>query len=178
MSIQSITSTFAQGATRTEARRPPAGPDPMQATSERLGLSSDELRESLRAGNTLASIAEQQGVSREELLASIKDGLTANRPQGAPAISDVDATALAESIADGKRPQHVPSAGRPPAVKAPESSAKLTELAQTLDVDEETLLESLRSDTALQEIASALKTGAYGALATAPTSGLTLDLYA
>lgn len=67
--------------------------------AEFLGLTSDELRESLADGSTLAELALAQGVSEDDLVAFIVDGIE-ERVDAAVADGKIDADKAAEKLAD------------------------------------------------------------------------------
>ncbi|MBJ7332537.1 MAG: hypothetical protein JHC95_21760 [Solirubrobacteraceae bacterium] len=115
----------------------------MEPVAQLLGTDVESLRAQMKGGTTtLSEIAEKQGVSRDDLLNAITEGMEAAHPSGAPEPPDGFA-AMAANIADGKRPQGPPPGQRSGGSEGGES--RISSLAKLLGVDEDTLLEQLKS---------------------------------
>jgi len=125
----------------------------MEPTAKLLGLSTDELKESLHSGTTLAQLAEQKGVSRSDLLSSITQGLKDGAPDGVQAPDDATLDEMAGNIADGKRPQGPPPP--PPQSKdgSPRVQQSISSLADALGVNPDDLMTQLNSDGWLDSVA-------------------------
>ncbi|MEU7903597.1 hypothetical protein [Actinoplanes sp. NPDC049118] len=115
---------------------PRNGEDPMKAVAEKLGLSTDDLKNQLEGGKSLNDVAEAQGVSHDDLIAAIKAGMPAGRTSGTSA---VDGTGIAEKIAAAKgRPQGPPPGGAKDeldGLTASASQTKLDRISALLDTD-------------------------------------------
>jgi hypothetical protein len=125
----------------------------MEPTAKLLGLSTDELKESLQSGTTLAELADEKGVSRDALLDSIKEGLKAGAPDGAPALDEATLDEIAGNIADGKRPQGPPPPPPPSQDGAQRVEQSISSLADALGVDADDLVTQLNSDGWLDSVA-------------------------
>jgi hypothetical protein len=128
----------------------------MKPVETLLGVTHDELLESLRGGATLAEVADAKGISRSDLVDAVAGGLAAIAPPGAEQLGDP--TTLAERIVD-----HAGPAGSGPGDgRAWERGAELSLRAETalsgladlLEMDANGLLAELVSGTSLVEIAS------------------------
>lgn len=173
MSISGISTSFAslqamaatgtaatRSATATTGTPAASGADTTQkvpayvvTAAASLGMTTDEVMEALAAGSSLAELAEEQGVSRDDLVAT----LVADAPAEVAASGGVEAmvSTLVDQTGLGG-----PGGGMPP----PRSSGILGEsltstqqdtvdaLAELLETDSTTLLDSLRHGTSLAEL--------------------------
>ena len=128
----------------------------LEPAAKLLGLSSQELRDELRSGKTLAELASDQGVSRDNLIAAVVQGLQSGPPgfvrnvqRAEPA---ADLAAIATNLVDGKGFGGPPPP--PPASGSDDVSQRLTALTGALGIDANTLFAKLESGTTLNDIAS------------------------
>jgi hypothetical protein len=159
MTISAVTNAAAayQPQVQHQHRRPEPSLD---NTAKLLGVSADDLRTQLKSGTTLDDLATAKGVSSSDLLTAVKSDLKANKPADAPELSDDQLTQMATDIAAGKRPER--PAGPPPARQ--DTGARLEDLADTLGVSQEDLLNALRNGAKVD--------------ATAVDGGVAVDTYA
>jgi hypothetical protein len=71
----------------------------MSPVAKALGMTTDELTQSLQRGKSLSDIATAKGVSNQDLVAAIKQGLESNAPEGAPNLSSSQLDNFASRIA-------------------------------------------------------------------------------
>jgi hypothetical protein len=104
LSDEELSEEAARIADRAGIRGPHGRPGPrpkvLAPAARALGLTPAQLRQRLRAGDTLAEVAKDEGVSRAKLLAAIKRGLKAADPD----LSGARLNELAGDIADGTGP--------------------------------------------------------------------------
>jgi hypothetical protein len=146
-----------------------------------LGVSTDDLKSQLDAGQTLDSIASAKGVSSSDLLSAVKTDLKANKPDGAPELSDDQLTTMATNIAAGKGPGGLGGAhrhhGPPPGTAASDTSNTLQTLAGALGTTTDDLLSKLQSGTDLSSLFGQSGSATWSQQSSA-SSGLAVDLYA
>jgi hypothetical protein len=75
----------------------------MSSTSQLLGMSEQDLRTSLRSGQSLSDLAAQKGVSKDDLVSTVSAAISSS--QGGVQ-STQDPTALAQRIVDRKAGGH------------------------------------------------------------------------
>ena len=152
-------------------------PPEMTNTAELLGMSTDDLEQARKSGQSLSDLAASKGVSKDDLVASITKDLQANEPGGAPQISDAQLTQMATNIADGKRPQG-PRPATGDRIGEDRSQSNLASLADELGLDQGTLVDALNSDGF--DVSSLLNQVSYASTASTASlaSGLVVDQYA
>ena len=194
MTIQALGASPAYGALSQVgggAHRP-QGPPPARSfdnTAQLLGLSPDDLKSKMTAGQTLSSIAKDNGVANDDLLASIKKDLQANRPAGAPELSDDQLTHIVSDIAAGKGPGgpgrggahgiggSPPSGHNVPGASASDPSQALQSLADALGTTTDDLLSQMQSGTDLSSLFGASGSATWSSQG-GTTGGLSVDYYA
>ncbi|GAA4963495.1 hypothetical protein [Kineococcus glutinatus] len=153
--ISATTSGWQTSAVQQQQRPPRAGgKDPLDAVTELLGMTKDEITTALKSGQSLDDIATGKGVSHDDLVSALVAGAPADAPQG------VDATAVAEKIA---AQQGLPTPPPPPGghhgrrddsgvlsgTLTDKQQEGLDALASLLGTDADGLLAKLRSGTDL-----------------------------
>lgn len=149
-------------------------PPEMTKTAELLGMTTDDLEQARKSGQSLSDLAAGKGVSKDDLVASIGEDLKAGQPDGAPQLSDAQLTQMATNIADGKRPARPPRDGDA-RIGGDRAQSNLASLADELGVDQNTLLDALNSDGF--DVSSLLKQSNYSSSADL-ANGLAIDRYA
>jgi uncharacterized protein YidB (DUF937 family) len=172
MSVSSVDGSSAQFDPSVHRRHKPLE---MTNTAKLLGMSTDDLEQARKSGETLTDLAADKGVSKDDLLASISEDLKANKPDGAPDLTDGQLTKMATSIADGKRPHRGAHGPRGGDADGDRSQSNVDSLAKELGINSSTLLDALNGDGF--DVSSLLGQSGYGLDASA-ASGLAVDRYA
>jgi hypothetical protein len=127
-------------------------PGHIEAASEVLGLSTDEIMEALSDGSSLADLAEEQGVSREDLTAA----LVAAAPADMQAMGDVEDMVSSlidqEGLAGPSGPPPSGSSGVWGETLTTDQQETLDSLASLLGTDSSSLLDQLYSGTSLSDL--------------------------
>ena len=178
MSVSSLSGSNAQQVQPHMHRHHHKAPD-MTNTAELLGMSTDDLEQAQKSGQTLTDLAASKGVSKDDLVAAIGKDIQANKPEGAPDLSDAQVTEMATNIADGKRPERSRPEGAD-RLGQDRSQSNLASLADELGVDQNTLVDALNSDGF--DVSSLLQQANYSASASTAASsslvdGLMVDRY-
>ena len=183
MSISAVSTSAANQVAQTQHHGHAARSKAFAAAAKALGMSTDDLRTSLKSGQTLASLAKSKGVSTDTLTSTIASALTSANSS----LSSDKAQQIAQQMVSGtqqKTQDHDgPSGGKPPNGPPPAVGKALDSLASTLGLTSDELKSKLQSGTSLTAIASSstkkmdaatLKTTLTKALTTADSS-LTAD---
>ncbi len=128
-----------------------------------FGMSTTQLQQALQSGESLNDIASSQGVSQADLTAAIKQGIQQAQPAGAAPLSDTQLTNIANRIA-GHHHHHHGGGGGGSASGADPASASSATTANPLAAVAQDL------DQLLQDLTTALSTGAATPATTAPTA--------
>lgn len=127
-------------------------PKHVEAAAEALGMSTDEVVEALADGSSLADLAQEQGVARDDLVSA----LVAAAPEDLRALDGVEQ--MTEQLVDAEGlpgPAGPPPAGSSGVWGASMTSSQEDALASVADlvgVDASTLVDQLRSGTALADL--------------------------
>lgn len=108
MSISSISQGM--GAPHLGAGPPEGMRKAMGQVADLLGMTREELAQTVRNGSSIADVASAKGISREDAVTALAAGLKANAPQGI-SISDDRATQIAQRMVDGPPAGMAPPGG-------------------------------------------------------------------
>jgi len=159
---------------------PPAGggKSPVDAVTDVLGLSKDEITSALKSGKSLDDLATSQGVSHDDLISALKAGMPDDAAQRTDADQAVEALAATPGL---HRPSGIDgpgggggtggssttggfgSAARVSGLRGgvsgvlggsltPEQQQTLTEVSSLLGSDPASLMDSLRQGTSLADL--------------------------
>jgi uncharacterized protein YidB (DUF937 family) len=150
------------------------------AAAQTLGMSTSDLRDALKGGQSMSSLAQSKGVSTDTLTSAISSALSGTDSS----LSTSQATEMAQRIVAGPQGGNGGPDGPPPGGKGgppPAIGSAMDSLAGTLGISSDDLKSSLQSGTSLTDVAAAhgmdadtLKTTLTKALTEADTS-LTAD---
>lgn len=160
-SLSSLLTTSAVSGTTGGSSRSSA-PGHLSTAADVLGLSTAEVTKALKSGSSLAELAEQQGVSRDDLTAALiadaPDELKESGEIDQLVANLIDATGIS-GPGGGGRPSGPPPA--PPTTGAMSGSLTTTQsdtlsaIADLLETDTDSLLESLQSGNDLGSLLEA-----------------------
>lgn len=123
----------------------------LDAVAQKLGMSTDALKQSLADRTSMTDLAASKGVSQDDLVSTIAGTLPATGPAGQP----IDATAMATRIAGHTRPA---GHGHHHASGASGESALgqgIDSLAQALGVSSSDLAQRLTDGSGISDLLSA-----------------------
>jgi len=191
-----VSSVEANGSVWSAQPLAPRTPPPINSTDELLGgLSTSELSQSLRPGDTMTSLASERGALSDSLAETVESGPTAGALHGAPPPPADPLSPVTSDMANRTPPaghDDDPTGGTPPAgaghgqgaivLNGPTSvraESNLSSMASALGTDPSTLLEQL---SAGRDLSSLLPAGARAPYGPPPLNsnggGILVDQYA
>ncbi|HEY0186949.1 MAG TPA: hypothetical protein VGC67_05630 [Cellulomonas sp.] len=129
-------------------------PGYVEAASETLGLSTDEIMEALSDGSSLADLAEEQGVSREDLTAALVEAAPADMQAMGDVEDMVSSLIDQEGLAGPSGPPPSGSSGVWGETLTEDQQETLDSLSSLLGTDSSSLLDQLYSGTSLSDLLS------------------------
>ncbi|MCU1391778.1 MAG: hypothetical protein JWM34_206 [Ilumatobacteraceae bacterium] len=162
----------------------------LSAVADKLGMSVDDLKAELDKGSTLNQIATAKGVSHDDLISTIESSISSNASAAGSTsgTSDAKLDQFAEKIASSQGAEPPKGAHRahgghrpppPPTTTDDDSSTStdsaLTNVAKTLNMKADDLVNALKSGTSLESLAQQ-KGVSLGQVLGAVTKGMLLNV--
>ncbi|HEY0217404.1 MAG TPA: hypothetical protein VGC57_13530 [Cellulomonas sp.] len=153
--LASATATSTSGSTAASSSSGTATsrvPGHIQAASEALGMSTDDIMDALSSGSSLADLADEQGVSRDDLVSALVAAAPSDMQQMGDVEDMVSALVDQTGLAGPSGPPPSGSSGVWGETLTSDQQDTLDALSDLLGTDSSSLLDQLYTGTSLSDL--------------------------